>query len=123
LKWVGHILLIFALLAATGSHWAILQSIAWTTMLADNLHDASFGEAIVKTFDGKHPCCLCRQIAQGKKSEKKTEFSVELKKLEFCQLSRALVLTAPDQFWVTDSTEQSPPQLSQAPPTPPPRPV
>jgi len=90
-------------------------------MLADNLHNTSFREAVVKTFDGKHPCCLCKQIAQGKKSEKKTEFSVDLKKFDFWHHSAAFVFAAPDQFWVTDPFEASLSQLSQAPPTPPPR--
>ena len=34
---LGHILLIVALLAAVGGHWIVLQSVAWTNMLAGNL--------------------------------------------------------------------------------------
>lgn len=110
------------MLAATGSHWAILQSVAWTTMLADNLHNSTLREALIKTFDGKHPCCLCKQIAHGKQSEKKTDFSADLKKLEFCYDTAAFVFVAPTtSFWFTASTEDSARQLSHAPPTPPPR--
>jgi hypothetical protein len=120
-KRFGHILLICALLAASGSHWVILQSVAWTGMLAENLQSNSFQEAILKTFDGKHPCCLCKEIAKGKQSEKKADFSVDLKRLEFCYDSTAVVFTAPAFFWITDSIQNPICQLSHAPPTPPPR--
>ena len=36
-------------------------------MLADNLTTHSFGAALQRTFDGKHPCPLCKAIAEGKK--------------------------------------------------------
>jgi len=39
--------------------------------LADNLQTCSASEALSKTFDGKHPYRLCKQIAAAKKSEKK----------------------------------------------------
>ncbi|HVV70998.1 MAG TPA: hypothetical protein VHI52_05780 [Verrucomicrobiae bacterium] len=31
------------------------------------------GEALSKTFDGKHPCSLCRAIQQGRAQEKKQD--------------------------------------------------
>ena len=67
-------LLVVALVTTTGLHWAMLQSVAWTTMLADNLRTQSLAEAVTHTFDGRHPCCLCNAIAAGRKSEKKKEF-------------------------------------------------
>lgn len=120
-KRVGHILLIVALLAATGSHWAILQSVAWTTMLADNLQTLSFKDAVIKTFDGHHPCSLCKQISQGKNSEKKTDLSLDLKKFDFCYDSVGFVFISPEHFWVAGSVQPSLRLLSQSPPTPPPR--
>ena len=53
-----------------GLHWAVLQSVAWTGMLVQYSRDATFVEALQKTFDGKHPCSLCRFIQQGGKSER-----------------------------------------------------
>ena len=38
-------------------------------MLTQNLRTGSLEDAVTKTFDGQHPCCLCKQIAAGKKSE------------------------------------------------------
>ena len=79
---LGHVLLIVALVAAVGGHWAVLQSVAWTNMLAGNLRAASVTEAFEKTFDGQHPCRLCQAIKEGKKSEKKTELPMPLKKID-----------------------------------------
>jgi hypothetical protein len=95
---LGKFLVILALVATTGLHWVTLQSVAWTAMLADNLQTNSFQVAAEKTFDGKHPCCLCRAIAAGKKSEKKTEFNLQTQKLEFPPLKENFVLVAPTQF-------------------------
>jgi len=61
-----------ALVLITGAHWAALQTVAWTTMLANNLRTQSVSEAVSHTFDGEHPCPLCRAIAAAKKSEKKS---------------------------------------------------
>ena len=66
-----------------GAHWALLQTVAWTTMLADNLRTHSLSESVARTFDGKYPCPICKAIAAGKKSEKKNEFTLQTQKLEF----------------------------------------
>src|SRR5215469_12912704 len=90
--------MIVALLAATGTHWVLLQSVAWTTMLADNLRTGSLVEAVEKTFDGQHPCSLCKRISAGKKSEKKAEFSLSDQRLEFISKRAVFVFTAPSDF-------------------------
>src|SRR5258706_3932331 len=102
---LGHVLMIVALLAATGAHWAALQSVAWTTMLAENLQSVSVSQALVKTFDGKHPCPLCKAVAAGKDSEKKSDFTLELKKLEFPPAPERFVLVAPVQFRLLPQTD------------------
>ena len=94
----GKIFLVLALVAMLGAHWAALQTVAWTTMLADNLHSGSFCSAVTKTFDGRHPCPLCKAIAAGKQSEKKSEFSFRSQKLEFPPLKENFALIAPSQF-------------------------
>jgi hypothetical protein len=69
---------IVTLVATTGAHWALLQSFAWTTMLAENLSCGSVSQAVSRTFDGKHPCPLCKAIAAGKTSEKKKDSTLRL---------------------------------------------
>src|SRR5207247_1889036 len=41
LRRISHALVLCALLTAIGAHWAVLQSVAWTTMLAENLRTTS----------------------------------------------------------------------------------
>ncbi|TAK90077.1 MAG: hypothetical protein EPO07_20610 [Verrucomicrobia bacterium] len=120
-KRVGHVLVITALIAAIGGHWAVLQTVAWTTMLADNLRECSLTQAVGKTFDGKHPCVLCKQISAGKKSEKKAEFTLELKKLEFTHADLRFVFAAPTAFTVLTQRTDTIHVFTQAPPLPPPR--
>jgi len=117
----GQILLTLALVAAIGGHWAVLQTVAWTTMLADNLRDASLVEAVEKTFDGKHPCTLCKEISTGKKSEQKSEFQFSLKKLEFTAHVTAYYFSPPQNFHLTGERHVTLQPLTLAPPLPPPR--
>jgi hypothetical protein len=117
----GKILIALTLMAMLGGHWAFLQSIAWTTMLADNLQSCSFHDAVVKTFDGKHPCCLCKAIAAGKKSEKKNEFTTQIQKLEFPPAKANPVLIAPSNFRLLPQGTSFAKSHFQKPPTPPPR--
>ncbi|MCX6894418.1 MAG: hypothetical protein NTZ16_02705 [Verrucomicrobia bacterium] len=120
-KRLGHLLLIVALLAATGGHWAVLQSVAWTTMLAANLTTDSFGEAVSKTFDGEHPCGLCCAVKAGKATEKKTDLPAPLKKFEYVNEAPRIVFAAPTAFTLLAARVQFPDFLSAAPPLPPPR--
>jgi hypothetical protein len=120
-KRFGHALLILALLGAMGAHWTVLQTIAWTTMLADNLQTASFSEAVTKTFAGNHPCGLCHNIKKGKKAEKSTEFSLTLKKLEFVSVRPAFIFSAPQRFDFIPQLQTSFATVLVEPPVPPPR--
>jgi hypothetical protein len=120
-KRLGKVFLITALVAMLGAHWALLQTVAWTTMFADNLHSGSFCDAVTKTFDGQHPCPICKAIAAGKQSEKKTEFSFQSQKLEFPPLKENFILIAPSQFQLLPSSNSFSESLFQKPLTPPPR--
>jgi hypothetical protein len=113
--------MIFALFCALGAHWLVLQSVAWTTMLANNLRTVSLTEAVQRTLDGRHPCALCKQIATGKNSEKKTQYPTQLQRFEFLTAASAHVFAAPTRFcllWLSSRASKSVPL---APPTPPPR--
>lgn len=118
---VGNLLLIVALLGATGAHWAVLQSVAWATMLADHARTEDFGAAVSKTFDGKHPCALCKQVAQGRQDEKKTDAQTGLKRLEFFHRAMVFFLQPPCPFSTPVESVSAAPQLTDTPPVPPPR--
>ena len=57
-------LVIVALVSSIGLHWVLLQSVAWTSMVVSYAQTGTFREALAKTFDGKHPCPLCKEINQ-----------------------------------------------------------
>ena len=118
---LGNLVLVIALFAALGAHWAVLQSVAWTSMLADNLSSDSFSEALVKTFDGKHPCSLCKAIAKAKAGEKKSRFPNQFKRMEFTVERDAFVFAAPRDFYLLSQSIVLAGQLRHTPPTPPPR--
>jgi hypothetical protein len=113
---------VVSLVATLGAHWALLQTVAWTAMLADNLRAHSLSESVVRTFDGRYPCPICKAIAAAKKSEKKSEFALRVQKLEFPPARANPVLIAPSDFLLlpgpTDFLSES---LTQKPLTPPPR--
>ncbi|NBS52603.1 MAG: hypothetical protein EBS96_08310 [Spartobacteria bacterium] len=58
-----------ALFFAIGGHFALLQGIAWTSMLRDFSRSESIATAIDKIVDGKHPCGLCKKIAAARQSQ------------------------------------------------------
>jgi hypothetical protein len=117
----ARFLMIVALVATVGAHWALLQSVAWTTMLAGNLRNASVSQAITRTFDGQHPCPICKAIAAGKKSEKKREFTPSTQKFE-CPLAHVARLPlTPARFEVFPLSEHLIEAPASPPPSPPPR--
>ena len=118
---IGHLLLILAFLGVTVTDWSVMQSIAWARMLADNARVSPLATAIEKTLDGKHPCALCKKIAQGRQSEKKTDAQVEAKKLDFFSPAAAFVFNAPTHFILMSECDTFADALIRTPPVPPPR--
>jgi len=118
----GKSLVVVTLVLATGLHWAALQTIAWTTMFAANLSSQqSLTEAVAQTFDGEHPCPLCKAIAAGKKSEKKSEAITPVLKMEFPPVADRFVLIAPKPFAAFSPANVFADSVRSQPPVPPPR--
>jgi len=118
---VGKLLLAMTLIGAIGGHWLLLQSVAWVGMFANNVRSCSVTEALEKTFDGQHPCALCKVVEAGKRSEK-TQPMIKLEvKLDFWLAPATCLLLAPQptgQVWPhTDALSSR----VETPPTPPPR--
>ncbi len=116
-KW----LLVLTLCASIGAHWAILQSVAWFGMALSYSQCSSIKEGLAKTFDGKHPCKLCKIVAEGKKSEQKKEAQFKITKLDPLSIAQLKPLSIPrpaHQFFPTDSFFLS---RTETPLTPPPR--
>jgi len=81
-------LIVSLLIVAVGAHWTVLQSAAWIGMLASNLSTTSIREAWSKTFDGKHPCKLCKVVHAGKSAEKKQDNQKPQTKLDLLLIGR-----------------------------------
>ena len=95
---LGRLLVVVALVGLIGTQWALLQTIAWTAMLANNLRTQSLTASVTHAFDGKHPCCLCKAIAAGKKSEKKNPSAPPSQKWEFPLVNVKFALFGPSHF-------------------------
>jgi len=60
-------LALFAAIQILGGHWMALQSVAWLTMVIDYSKQTTLGDALEKTFDGAHPCALCKTEQRAKR--------------------------------------------------------
>ena len=121
LKWVGNLSLAVALLTATNSQWLVLQSVAWAGMIVSYSQKAPLKVALMHTFDGKHPCCLCKAIAAANKSEKKKEFP-QMRKLEFPPAPENFTVMGPTHFQLLPAASNAfADSLIQKPLLPPPR--
>ncbi|MFZ9875188.1 MAG: hypothetical protein ACO3E8_07455 [Candidatus Methylacidiphilales bacterium] len=71
-----------ALFLVIGGPWAVLQTVAWTKMMVDYSRGASVAEAVAKTFDGDHPCNLCKKISKVRQGEQKSPLVIQQAKKE-----------------------------------------
>jgi hypothetical protein len=116
-KWV----VVLALVVSTGGHWFALQSVAWVGMAFRFARNDPLVVALEKTFDGRHPCQLCKAVAAGQKSERKQASLKVETKLDFWLVRAALTLIAPAPFVVLPDESGPMPLRAESPPTPPPR--
>jgi hypothetical protein len=115
---------VLVLVLSLGLHWAFLQSVAWVGMIVSYSHDASLAEAVSKTFDGKHPCCLCKMIQKGRADEKQQEQKQKIKpgsKLDVALVWRNPAFEFADHRAPIPSRPIDAPSRREAPPKPRPR--
>ena len=67
----------------------LLQSVAWTGMALD--YSARYGLAggLQRTFDGQHPCKLCKKIAKARQEQSRAPVAVSLPPLKLVCLVSA----------------------------------
>jgi len=121
LRRVSKILLVITLSCSLGLHWAILQSVAWVGMAVSFSQSATLKEALEKTFDGKHPCSLCKIVVEGKKSEKKQQAQKPPTKHDLAFVASRLTIYPPSPDSPRFALPTALPTRSDPPPTPPPR--
>lgn len=97
LRRCAHLLLVLALLFSIGGHWALLQTAAWAGMMVSYAQEGTIAEALSKTFDGEHPCKLCKIVKRGQQDQEEQDTTPpeKLKKAELFSECIATRLFAP----------------------------
>ena len=121
LKRLSKLAVVVSLVCVVGGHWALLQSVAWIGMAVKFSQKEPVAVALKKTFDGEHPCPLCKVVAEGKKSEQKREVQKPITKLEFVSSLKFSLPTPLEQPLDLMAFRDTTASRSQAPPSPPPR--
>jgi len=73
---LARLFIVLALSLSLGTQWIVIQTVAWVGMVMNYSQETSFRVALLKTFDGQHPCRLCQMVKAGKASEPKRPCSV-----------------------------------------------
>jgi hypothetical protein len=110
------------MLGLAGGHWAILQTVAWTKMIVVYSRASSVRTAITQTFDGQHPCKMCKLIQKAKQSSKQQELQQPSSRhdtafFEAC----AFTFPNPPCSWIAPIADFAFPSRNDPPPVPPPR--
>ena len=112
-----------ALLQIVGGHWALFQTGAWVGMIVQYSQRDGLTAGLTQTFDGDHPCSMCKAIQDGKKQEQKAPLlQAEVKKDCLAPWNRFQV----SQEWVKVKYFESGEQIEDVafePALPPPRSV
>lgn len=115
---------VLMLVLTLGLHWALLQTVAWTGMIVSYSRDASFSEAVSKTFGGQHPCCMCKVLKQARAEEKQQQQKQESKpdgKIKLALPEAEFVLPSPFGESKLPSVDQWATARTYEPPKPRPR--
>jgi len=51
----------------------LVQEVAWAKMLASYTQERGFKRGVIETFDGDHPCKLCKKAAEIRQQEQPTD--------------------------------------------------
>ena len=114
--------MLLALFAASSGHWMVLQSVAWTRMLVTYSHGGDFAGAVVKTFDGQHPCALCKKIERARSDDPRPERSTQQEDPScFVAPALAALVRTEGAFWKLGLPGWPAEVRGDAPASPPPR--
>lgn len=104
---LSQTLVVAALVVSIGLHWAVLQSAAWVGMaVAYTVEKGSLSEGLSDTFDGEHPCPLCKAVKLAQETEKKTPAG-QTPPSKIKELKLTLALVSIPKFVFSPSVPQS----------------
>jgi hypothetical protein len=92
---IGRFFIAVTLCLSIGGHWLGLQSIAWAKMIVDYSQSCSIAQAVAYTFDGEHPCDMCKHINKARSGEKKHDRELSVSKSDLICTIRQFVLLPP----------------------------
>jgi len=110
-----------ALISAIGVQWIAFQSMAWALMIVKYSKHAPLHQAIAETFDGAHPCSLCRVLDKGRNSERKSDTHATATQIDLICLVRTVEVLRRWDLFSYHSSSVSLLERIHAPPVPPPR--
>ena len=117
----SRLALVVALCTTVGLHWVALQTVAWAQMLVSYRQEESFQEAVKKTFDGQHPCDLCKVVQTGKSEQKTPDFVTSVVKIDAVLAVAGNVTLPIPQRWEYATFVCASVLRLEGPATPPPR--
>ena len=105
-----------------GGHWAFVQALAWASMTVTFSQQTSVSQALRWTFDGAHPCHLCKFVDEGRQSEskKQQESGFVPIKIEFVSQLTQPILWDPVPQPISAPLRSFYASVSSPPPVPPP---
>jgi RNA polymerase subunit RPABC4/transcription elongation factor Spt4 len=107
----------------------VMQVVAWSKMIKDYSQEKGLLTGVMETFDGDHPCKMCKKISTSKQDEQKNPL-IPQSKLDMTSKWFGMIPTMdlPSSNWrdAALATNFVAPvegisQWGQAPPVPPPR--
>jgi hypothetical protein len=90
-------------------------------MIIDYSKRGTLCQAIAQTFDGAHPCSLCRVVNKAKSTEKKTDLQVLTPKVDMICPTRETTRVQPFVQFDYATTSFSVSEIRHSPAVPPPR--
>ena len=118
---MARIVVAVGLCSVIGLHWFLLQSVAWGSMIVKFSQQECLTEAVAKTFDGDHPCGLCKHIQKAQSSEKKNDIQPAGIKTDLICATRTIVFVPRSADFDFAAFRAQFSILAHSPPTPPPR--
>ena len=118
---LSKLIIAVCLALSLGLHWVLLQSAAWVGMAVSFSQTEPITEALSKTFDGKHPCKLCKLVKEGQQAEQKQERKQTQVKFDLVSAAAAIGLFPPVPAARPAARAVEFPHTSHSPSVPPPR--
>lgn len=121
---LNQILMLTAWLLATGAHWDVVQTFAWSRMLVNNARVLPLRDALEFTFSAEGRCNLCQTVQENRPApagEDAAVVNLMTKEPLVFQTLASVVVSAPAATICATRAASWMSHERTAPPSPPPR--